>query len=131
LPPPRRGGAGNPRRQAAEKEREVSVDIGVEAFIPTEYISDAAARVAIYQKLSAAHGNGRRGCRGKGLSDRFGPMPPTVQTLLLLIRIKVAAQTVGCSKISINAGGELTLTFEGDDELVRRSIKHILFKKTK
>src|SRR5208337_2784995 len=38
-----------------EKEREVSVDIAVEAFIPTEYISDAAARVAIYQKMSAAH----------------------------------------------------------------------------
>jgi transcription-repair coupling factor (superfamily II helicase) len=112
----------------AEKEREVSVDIGVEAFIPTEYISDAAARVAIYQKLSAAHGMEDVDAVEKELSDRFGPMPPTVQTLLLLIRIKVAAQTVGCSKISINAEGELTLTFEGDDELVRRSIKHILSK---
>jgi transcription-repair coupling factor (superfamily II helicase) len=112
----------------AEKERDVSVDIAVEAFIPTEYISDAAARVAIYQKLSAARGMEEVDAVEKELSDRFGPMPPMVQTLLLLIRIKVVARTAGCSKISINADGELTLTFEGDDELARRSIKHILSK---
>jgi len=46
----------------------------------------------------------------KELSTVFGPMPSTVQTLLLLIRTKVAVRTAGCSKISINAEGELTLT---------------------
>jgi transcription-repair coupling factor (superfamily II helicase) len=64
----------------------------------------------------------------KELSDRFGPMPPAVHSLLLLIRIKVAARAAGCSKVSINPEGELTLTFEGDDESVRGSIKHILSK---
>ena len=111
-----------------EKEREVSVDIAVEAFIPTEYISDAAARVAVYQKLSAAHSMEDVDAAEKELSDRFGPMPPAVQTLLLLIRIKVGARAAGCSKISINAEGELTLAFEGDDESVRGSIKRILSK---
>ena len=111
-----------------EKEREVSVDIAVEAFIPTEYISDAAARVAVYQKLSAAHSMEDVDAVEKELSDRFGPMPPAVQTLLLLIRIKVGARAAGCSKISINAEGELALTFEGDDESVRGSIKRILSK---
>ena len=55
-----------------EKEREVSVDIAVEAFIPTEYISDAAARVAVYQKLSAAHSMEDVDAAEKELSDRFG-----------------------------------------------------------
>jgi transcription-repair coupling factor (superfamily II helicase) len=111
-----------------DKEREVSVDIAVEAFIPTEYISDAAARVAIYQKLSAAHGLEDVDEVEKELSDRFGPMPPMVHSLILLIRIKVAAKAAGCSKISINPEGELALTFEGDDDTVRGSIKRILSK---
>jgi transcription-repair coupling factor (superfamily II helicase) len=106
----------------------VSVDIPVEAFIPKEYVSDSTARVAVYQKLSAAQTLVDVDEAEKEMADRFGPLPPAVQSLLLLIKIKVAARAAECSKVGISAQAELTLTLEGDDELVRASVKRILSK---
>jgi len=106
----------------------VSVDIPLEAFIPKEFVSDSAARVAVYQKLSAAKTLSDVEEAEAEMSDRFGPMPQAVHALLLLIKIKVAARAAGCSKVVLSAEGELTLTVEGDDETVRASVKLILSK---
>ena len=56
----------------------VSVDIPLEAFIPKEFVSDSAARVAVYQKLSAAKTLSDVEEAEAEMSDRFGPMPQAV-----------------------------------------------------
>jgi transcription-repair coupling factor (superfamily II helicase) len=103
----------------------VVVDIALEAFIPTDYIADPAARVAIYQKLSAARESGDIDEVEKEVIDRFGSMPSAMHSLFLVIRIKDLAQRTGCSKVSINSEGTLSLALEGSDGNVREAIRRI------
>jgi transcription-repair coupling factor (superfamily II helicase) len=107
-------------------EEEVGVDIPVEAFIPTEYIADPASRVAIYQELSAAKAGDAIDGIEKEVIDRFGSMPQPVHSLFLLMRVKVLAKNAGCSKVSVNAAGTLSLTLSGEGATVHETIKRIL-----
>jgi transcription-repair coupling factor (superfamily II helicase) len=111
----------------AEQAREaISVDIPVEAFIPTGYIADPASRVATYQELSAAQEIGDVDEIEKEVIDRFGSMPQAVHSLFLLIRIKVYAKKMGCSKVSVNSVGILSLTLMGNGAAVHETIKRIM-----
>jgi transcription-repair coupling factor (superfamily II helicase) len=107
-------------------EEAVGVDIPVEAFIPTDYVADPASRVALYQELSAAKGSGDIDEIEKEVVDRFGSMPQAVNSLFLLMRIKVSAKNAGCSKVSVNSEGMLSLTLAGEGEAVHETIKRII-----
>jgi transcription-repair coupling factor (superfamily II helicase) len=106
-------------------QQNIAIDIPIEAFIPMDYISDPASRVAFYQKLSAAQAIEEVNEIEKELIDRFGSMPTALSSLFLLIRIKIHAKRVNCSKVSINSEGVFTLTIEGNDGQVHDTIKRI------
>ncbi len=111
-----------------DKQIETTVDIGLEAFIPTDYVADGAARISIYQQLSGAANSADVDQMQRELNDRFGPMPKSVESLLLMMRIKVLAKMLGCIKISISTEKVLQLAFEGDNALVKEKIGKVLSK---
>jgi transcription-repair coupling factor (superfamily II helicase) len=119
---------GEKKPSAAEKELETAVDIAVEAYIPTEYVADGGARIAIYQELSGATTIRDVDTVQQDLHDRFGPIPESVCSLLLLMRIKVLARKIGSVKVHITQDGHLRLSFEGDDALIRDRIGRIVSK---
>jgi transcription-repair coupling factor (superfamily II helicase) len=110
----------------AAEEPAVTLDISVAAFIPTDYQSDPSIRVEIYQKLSATTKLDDITEIENELLDRFGPMPVPVQSLLLLMRIKVLAKHLGSSNVSISTDGILSLTFDGPMTSMQKTIQHIL-----
>jgi len=91
-------------------EDDVSVDIPLEAYLPVEYVPDATARVAVYQRLSAAAGISDVNAMEAELIDRFGALPEPVVSLLLLMRVKALAKHNGCSKVSVNMEGICSIT---------------------
>jgi transcription-repair coupling factor (superfamily II helicase) len=101
---------------------EVKLDISLEAYIPTEYIADGASRIEIYHDLSAVTDEGSLAELEKGVADRFGPLPKSVNALLLLMRIKFGARKAGISRVSIGDDGSLSLSFEGEPEHVRNKM---------
>jgi transcription-repair coupling factor (superfamily II helicase) len=109
----------------APVKEQVIVDIAIEAFIPTDYIIDPALRVAFYQKLSAAQESGEIDDIEKEVIDRFGSLPTAMHSLFFLLRIKVLAKNIGCSKVSINSGGVFALTIEGTDAAMQETIRRI------
>jgi transcription-repair coupling factor (superfamily II helicase) len=113
---------------SAEKEPETAVDIALAAFIPTDYVADGGARIAVYQELSGATTTADVDGVQQGLIDRFGPLPQSVRSLLLLMRIKVLARKVGSVKVSITEDGVLRLFFEGANEKIRDAMGRILSK---
>jgi transcription-repair coupling factor (superfamily II helicase) len=113
---------------SAEKQPETAVDIQLPAFIPTEYVADGGARIAVYQELSGAMTIGDVEGVRQALHDRFGPLPPSVCSLLLLMRIKVMARSIGCVKVSIAQKGSMQLFFEGDNKEIRDAIERIFSK---
>ena len=106
-----------------EKKPEIKVEIPLEASIPTEYISDGATRISVYQELSSLIELASIDEIEKGLADRFGPLPPSVHALLLVIRIKLLATGVGCSKVAITREGWMQVAFEGAQEQLKETIK--------
>ncbi|MBD3421263.1 MAG: transcription-repair coupling factor [Chitinivibrionales bacterium] len=101
---------------------DVKVDIPLEAFIPAEYIADGATRVTLYQELSSLEQSAAIDEIEQELVDRFGPLPQKVSSLLLVMRIKVLAGLLGSASVALK-DRTLHLTFEGDDELVKKRLQ--------
>ncbi|HUI91239.1 MAG TPA: transcription-repair coupling factor [Chitinivibrionales bacterium] len=112
----------------AEKEKELVLDIPLEAYIPTDYIEDGGARIAVYQELSASKSAADVDEVERAIADRFGPMPESVLSLLLLMKIKVLGRVAGCSKVSIAQDGILGMFFEGEAAAVRDAIGRVFSK---
>ena len=61
------------------------------AFLPIAYLSDAPARIHAYRKLNEVTSVQELEALAETWRDRFGPLPPAAENLLLLNRIKLAA----------------------------------------
>ncbi|KMQ51846.1 Transcription-repair coupling factor [Chitinispirillum alkaliphilum] len=109
----------------ADSVPETRLEIPLEAYIPTEYISDGPGRIAVYQEISSAKTTQEISEMEKTLSDRFGPLPESVKSLILLMNIKVSAQKSGCSRVAINKQGEVVIFIEGSEEKSRDIIGKI------
>jgi transcription-repair coupling factor (superfamily II helicase) len=104
------------------KPPEVKLDVPVEAFIPTDYIADGAARIEMYHELSSVSDGAALDDFEKSMVDRFGALPRNVNALLLLVRLKFAARRAGIGRIAISDRGELALSFMGEAGTVRERI---------
>ncbi|MFH1390335.1 MAG: transcription-repair coupling factor [Candidatus Margulisiibacteriota bacterium] len=85
--------------------REVEIDLKLEASIPPEYVTDDRQRIALYRRLNMITTlEGVEEIR-KEFKDRFGPVPPPLETLIRVMRLKVKALSSGVA--SVKAVGNL------------------------
>lgn len=78
------------------------ISLGIPAFVPDSYISDDAARVALYDRLGRMMRTQDRNALDdlrNELEDRFGPMPEEVENLILLTSVRLQCRVVGIAKI--------------------------------
>ena len=61
------------------------------AFIPLAYINEAKLRIEIYRKLAQANDKAALERLQTEMRDRFGPLPPALELLLLVGEIKILA----------------------------------------
>ncbi|MDO5577562.1 MAG: hypothetical protein Q4F84_10830, partial [Fibrobacter sp.] len=107
------------------RKQEVKIEINIDAYISSEYISDNSTRISVYQELSSVSSIEEIDAIEKDLSDRFGPLPECVNSLLKLMKIKVLAGNAGCSRVAVNKNDELVMFFDGDQETVKNNIQNI------
>lgn len=107
------------------QKKDVTLEIPLEAYIPNEYIADGTTRISVYQELSSISNIEGIIEFEKSLVDRFGPIPESVNSLLLLMQIKILAKNVSASRISINRNNELAIFFEGELVDIQKNIKNI------
>jgi transcription-repair coupling factor (superfamily II helicase) len=101
------------------------LDIPIQAYIPTEYISDGQTRIAVYQEMSSLGTTEELSETERGLSDKFGALPESVGALILLMRLKILGRQAGCSKITIGKDGALTLSIDGARDTAKERIRRI------
>ncbi|MDX2211005.1 MAG: transcription-repair coupling factor [Sphingopyxis sp.] len=89
----------------------ITVDAPI--LIPEDYVPDLPLRMALYRRINDAEGRSGLDAFAAELIDRFGPLPPETQNLILLMEIKGNAKTAGISKLDIGAKGAL-VSFHGD-----------------
>jgi transcription-repair coupling factor (superfamily II helicase) len=79
---------------------ETTIDLPLKAFIPDDYISDLDSRLSIYQRLTEVKSLEGTSELSRELADRFGTLPPEVENLLYILRIKAMAAQAGIESIS-------------------------------
>ncbi|HWH23727.1 MAG TPA: TRCF domain-containing protein, partial [Candidatus Limnocylindria bacterium] len=104
-------------RQAVEEERANSagrpaqpartqtvVDLPIDAYLPDDYVTDEPHKLELYRRLGRTATESEVDAIRTELIDRFGPPPPTVERLLEVARLRIAAETAGISSLSREAG---------------------------
>ena len=89
----------------------------VPAFVPTSFIADPALRIRAYRDIAEITTHEQRERLARDWRDRFGPFPPAVDNLFVLVEIKLAAAKSGVSRVEVRER-KLMLTRRGDFILV-------------
>jgi transcription-repair coupling factor (superfamily II helicase) len=111
------------RELAGEQEvlaTPVRVDLPVTAYVPPEYIAYEATKIDAHRRIARARDLNALGDVKAELSDRFGPPPEPVESLLTLQAIRLKAAELAASSVAYR-GKRLQL--EGvdlDDEWAAR-----------
>jgi transcription-repair coupling factor (superfamily II helicase) len=71
------------------------------AFIPLAYISEAQQRIEVYRKLAQANEKSALDQLQTEMRDRFGPLPPALELLLLVGEIKILASERAITVIEV------------------------------
>jgi transcription-repair coupling factor (superfamily II helicase) len=69
-------------------EVEPEVQLDVPAFIPEDYVPDVSQRLVLYKRLASIGSSGELEEISAEFVDRFGPLPPPVDTLLRLMDLR-------------------------------------------
>jgi transcription-repair coupling factor (superfamily II helicase) len=83
------------------------------AALPHAYIAEPQQRIEIYRKLAQAENRAALAALQKEVRDRFGPLPPPAEMLLLLGEVKLLAGERGLTIIEVK-DDKLMLTRNGD-----------------
>src|SRR4030095_6678542 len=75
------------------------ISVTVEGFLPDDYVPEVNQRLALYKRLAAAASDAEGAALRAELADRVGPRPAAAGQLLDIVRIRVAARSVGIEKI--------------------------------
>jgi len=76
------------RGEPAEAEVEPEIQLGIPAYIPEAYIPDVSQRLVFYKRLAAIRGVPDLDEIAAELVDRYGPVPPLVDTLMRLMELR-------------------------------------------
>jgi transcription-repair coupling factor (superfamily II helicase) len=82
-----------------EEEVQTSMNLGVDIYIPKNYIGDENLRMTFYKKIASASTDDRLDEIRNELRDRFGALPPNVENLLRFVQVKRFAQQIGVISI--------------------------------
>jgi transcription-repair coupling factor (superfamily II helicase) len=76
-----------------------SIDTDMEILIPSEYVSNAAERLRIYKELDQITDDEQLKTMVAELTDRFGALPPEVEQLCQIVRLRQIAMRLGFEKV--------------------------------
>ena len=87
------------RGQDIPQVEDTQVDLRVPAFLPGVWIADGNEKMAAYRAAANCRSPEELLALAAAWSDRYGPLPAPVQTLLQLMELKLLAKRCGVSRI--------------------------------
>jgi len=98
------------RGQEVETDIEPEVQLGIPAYIPEGYISDVSQRLVVYKRLAGIRGVPDLDAIGAELEERYGPIPPLVDTLLRIMELRRWLKDLRVT-VARRRGDEIVLEF--------------------
>jgi transcription-repair coupling factor (superfamily II helicase) len=83
------------------------------AHLPDPYVPDHAVKLEVYRRLARVERPGEIAAVREELRDRFGPLPPEAERLLLVTELRALGAQAGLETVLIR-GDEARLTFRRD-----------------
>ena len=101
---------GNSQNISYKQSQQISVDLGIPASIPKEYIEDITIRLNFYQSLTNIRNKEQINDFEKELKDRFGNFPIEVENLIYILKLKIETGLTGAQSITKN-GKQILIQF--------------------
>jgi transcription-repair coupling factor (superfamily II helicase) len=80
------------------------IDLPLAAYIPTDYVPDAALRLRLYRRMAMLDSLAAIDEMAAELADRFGAIPDPVNNLLYQLRVKSLAMPAGVTAVTTEGG---------------------------
>ena len=84
-----------------ETEIEPELNLGFQALIPEEYVSDPKERLHYYKALSSCRDEGEIAEIVDDMRDRFGSLPDALKTFVAVLMIKIDARRLGAVRMDL------------------------------
>ncbi len=91
--------------EAVETKIDPEIQLGTDTHIPDSYIPEVGLRLMFYRKLAASADEHEVDSIERELQDRFGQLPPTVQNLVLSMRIRCQLRRLGIKSLTAGKTG--------------------------
>ncbi|OWV24444.1 transcription-repair coupling factor [Fibrobacter sp. UWB2] len=92
------------RGGALEKPIQPRVEIGVDAYLPEDYVEDGLTRISLYQRIARITTQADVQNIESELQDRFGPVPTPAKMLLLVTELGLLAGRLRIQGLALRKG---------------------------
>ena len=92
------------------EQAEVTINLPADFFLAEEYLPDVDRRVLVYRQLAAAVDLAEVDDVQHDCEERYGALPLAGRNLFDRARVRIRAQRLGCTTVSLTAG---RLTYQG------------------
>ena len=82
------------------EEHEIRIDLPVKAFIPPGWVAQEALRLDLYRRIATAGDHEILARIHEETQDRFGQLPPEVETLFAVASLRVTCVRLGVTEVS-------------------------------
>ncbi|CAA9464485.1 MAG: Transcription-repair coupling factor [uncultured Rubrobacteraceae bacterium] len=82
----------------------VIVELGLDAYLPVDYVRDEIERVDLYRRASGVRTTAELEDLAEELTERFGEPPEPALNLLGLSRVKLLARGMGATSVNFRSG---------------------------
>ena len=120
--------AGEDPDQDMVRQRIAEVELHLPALIPDDYLADVHARLTLYKRIASAESDEALRELQVEMIDRFGLLPPPVNNLFEVSKLRQRARAMGITRIDLSKqGGSLEFeeeTLADPDALFRLMTLH-------
>jgi len=103
---------------------ETSVEVKVDAYIPTSYIKDEIQKIEIYKKIASIDSEEDYLNIKEELEDRYSDIPVSVNNLMDIAYLRSICRRLGIEEIK-EKGNEVLIKFESNKRLKERTMINI------
>ncbi|MFT5874271.1 MAG: transcription-repair coupling factor (superfamily II helicase) [Clostridium sp.] len=120
----------NIRGDVEKQSIETSVEIKIDAYIPSTYIEDESQKIEIYKKIAAIESRLDMLDIQEEIEDRFSDIPSCVISLMDIAYLRCISGQVGIIEIKEEAE-EIILQFDSSDRINQQLVKVLISKYNK
>ena len=95
---------------SAQEQKDVRIDLPVDAHLPVDYIASDRLRLEAYRQLAAAADEAAIDAVVEELTDRYGALPEPAQLLVAVARLRLLCRDAGITDVTATSAATVRLS---------------------